>query len=96
MWFYSATAVFFFIFEVFSGCKMDIHGKIREVLAETVRDDLGQGQQALSETDFLHALQCRGIIDDAMKDLHFVQVSQHLTCTVHVLIFDNEAGSSWL
>ncbi|XP_076016712.1 centrosomal protein of 76 kDa [Genypterus blacodes] len=53
--------------------KVDIHGKIREVLAETVREDQGGGQRAVSETDFIHALQCRGVIDDAMKDLHFVQ-----------------------
>eukprot|EP00064_Thunnus_orientalis_P000978 superscaffoldBa00000059_g979 len=53
--------------------KMDIHGKIREVLAETVREDQGPAPRALSEADFLHALQRRGIIDDVMKDLHFTQ-----------------------
>lgn len=63
--------------------KMDIHGKIREVLAETVREDQGPAPRALSEADFLHALQRRGIIDDVMKDLHFTQVAQHLTGSTH-------------
>lgn len=54
---------------------MDIHGKIREVLAETLRDDHGPTHRPLSESDFLHALQQRGIIDDVMKDIHFNQVS---------------------
>uniref|UniRef100_A0A3Q3KZA2 Centrosomal protein of 76 kDa n=1 Tax=Mastacembelus armatus TaxID=205130 RepID=A0A3Q3KZA2_9TELE len=54
--------------------KMDIHGKIREVLAETVRDDQGPARRSLCEADFLCALQRRGIIDDVMKDLHFTQV----------------------
>ncbi|XP_072251049.1 centrosomal protein of 76 kDa isoform X2 [Leuresthes tenuis] len=53
--------------------KIDIHGRIREFLAETMRDDQGSAQRPLSETDFLHALQRRGIIDDVMKDLHFHQ-----------------------
>uniref|UniRef100_A0A672H564 Centrosomal protein of 76 kDa n=2 Tax=Salarias fasciatus TaxID=181472 RepID=A0A672H564_SALFA len=53
--------------------QMDIHGKIRDVLAESVRDDPGPAQRALSETDFLHTLHRRGIIDDVMKDLHFTQ-----------------------
>ncbi|XP_067305275.1 centrosomal protein of 76 kDa [Pseudorasbora parva] len=51
--------------------KMDIHGKIRDVLAETVRDNGQHGQRSLSEEDFIHALQRRGIVDDVMKDLHF-------------------------
>ncbi|XP_034554580.1 centrosomal protein of 76 kDa [Notolabrus celidotus] len=51
--------------------RMDIHGKIREVLAETVKDDQGPTHRPLSEADFLNALQRRGIIDDVMKDLHF-------------------------
>ncbi|XP_056142658.1 centrosomal protein of 76 kDa [Lampris incognitus] len=50
--------------------KIDIHGKIREVLAETVRDDLGPGNTTFSEGDFVLALQRRGIIEDVMKDLH--------------------------
>ncbi|XP_038162165.1 centrosomal protein of 76 kDa [Cyprinodon tularosa] len=53
--------------------KMDIHGKIREVLAETIKDDQGSGHQHLSEADFVQALQRRGIIDNVMKDLHFTQ-----------------------
>lgn len=63
---------------LFFWCQMDIHGKIREVLAETLRDDQGPPSRPLSEADFLRALQRRGIIDDVMKDLHFTQVSQHL------------------
>lgn len=55
---------------------MDIHGKIREVLAETVRGDQGPAHQSLSEADFLRALQSRGIVDDVMKDLHFTQVDR--------------------
>ncbi|XP_057691364.1 centrosomal protein of 76 kDa [Corythoichthys intestinalis] len=54
--------------------KMDIRGRIREVLSETLRDDQGAARQVLSEADFLHALQRRGIIDDVMKDLYFSQV----------------------
>ncbi|XP_076592401.1 centrosomal protein of 76 kDa isoform X2 [Chaetodon auriga] len=53
--------------------KMNIHGKIQEVLAETVRNDQGPAHRSLSEADFLRALQRRGIIDDVMKDLHFTQ-----------------------
>lgn len=51
--------------------KMNIHGKIRDVLAETVREDLDPGRSSLSEEDILRALQRRGIVDDVMKDLHF-------------------------
>ncbi len=54
--------------------QMDIHGKIRDVLAETVRGDGQQGQRSLSEEDFIHALQRRGIVDDVMKYLHFTNV----------------------
>ncbi|XP_077064363.1 centrosomal protein of 76 kDa [Siphateles boraxobius] len=54
--------------------KMDIHGKIRDVLAETVRGDGHHAQRSLSEEDFIHALQRRGIVDDVMKDLHFTNV----------------------
>uniref|UniRef100_A0A8C6TWK3 Centrosomal protein of 76 kDa n=1 Tax=Neogobius melanostomus TaxID=47308 RepID=A0A8C6TWK3_9GOBI len=58
--------------------KINIHDKIREVLAETVRDDTSSTHnQPLSEKDFLHALQRRGIIDSVMNDLHFAQ--QRLT-----------------
>uniref|UniRef100_A0A671P4U9 Centrosomal protein 76 n=1 Tax=Sinocyclocheilus anshuiensis TaxID=1608454 RepID=A0A671P4U9_9TELE len=54
--------------------QMDVHGKIRDVLAETVRGDGHHGQRSLSEEDFIHALQWRGIVDDVMKDLHFTNV----------------------
>lgn len=57
---------------------MDIHGKIREVLADTVRDGQRSASQSVSEADFLRALQSRGIIDDVMKDLSFPQVDQLL------------------
>lgn len=57
-----------------SECQVDIHGRIREVLAETVRGDQDPAQQPSSRVDFLNALQRRGIIDDVMKDLHFAQV----------------------
>ncbi|KAM6967806.1 centrosomal protein of 76 kDa [Aplochiton taeniatus] len=53
--------------------KMDIHGKIREVLAETVRENLDPNPRTFSEGDFLLALQRRGIVDDVMKDLHFTK-----------------------
>lgn len=55
---------------------MDIHGKIREVLAETVKEDQDAAQQPPSTVDFINALQRRGIIDDVMKDLHFAQVGR--------------------
>uniref|UniRef100_A0A4W5NY07 Centrosomal protein 76 n=1 Tax=Hucho hucho TaxID=62062 RepID=A0A4W5NY07_9TELE len=55
--------------------KMNIHGKIRDVLAETVREDLDPGHSSLSEEDFLRALQRRGIVDDVMKDLCFSKAS---------------------
>lgn len=53
---------------------MDIHGKIRDVLAETVREELGPEHRALSEADFIRALQRRGIVDDLMKQLQFSKV----------------------
>jgi hypothetical protein len=55
---------------------MDVHGKIREVLSETLKDGLGYGPHTFSEGDFLQALQRRGIIDDVMRDLQFSQVTQ--------------------
>lgn len=73
---------------VFSECQMDIHGKIREVLAETVRDEQGAAHRPLSEADFLCALQRRGIIDDVMKDLHFTQVGQHFAYNFQIHIPD--------
>ncbi|CAL8286910.1 unnamed protein product [Merluccius merluccius] len=53
--------------------KMDVQGKIRQVLSETLKDDLGAGPQTFSEGDFLRALQRRGIIDDVMRDLQWTQ-----------------------
>uniref|UniRef100_A0A3Q2ZD87 Centrosomal protein of 76 kDa n=1 Tax=Kryptolebias marmoratus TaxID=37003 RepID=A0A3Q2ZD87_KRYMA len=67
--------------------KMDIHGKIREVLAETVREDEGSGHRSLTEADFLHALQRRGIIDDVMKNLHFTQVPLHFADVSDLIFF---------
>ncbi|XP_054897838.1 centrosomal protein of 76 kDa isoform X2 [Poeciliopsis prolifica] len=54
---------------------MDVHGRIREVLAETIKGDEGSAHRPLSEGDFVRALQRRGIIDDVMRDLHFTQES---------------------
>uniref|UniRef100_A0AAY4DDE2 Centrosomal protein of 76 kDa n=1 Tax=Denticeps clupeoides TaxID=299321 RepID=A0AAY4DDE2_9TELE len=54
--------------------KMDIHGRIRDVLAETVRSEQDPGQRHLTEGDFIRALQQRGIVDDVMKDLRFANV----------------------
>lgn len=54
--------------------KMDIHGKIRDVLRETVGADGHHGQRSLTEEDFIHALQRRGIVDDVMKDLSFTNL----------------------
>nr|XP_005996579.2 PREDICTED: centrosomal protein of 76 kDa isoform X1 [Latimeria chalumnae] len=50
---------------------MDVHGKIREVLAESVREELGAGHQHLSEEHLMRALRRRGIIDDVMRELSF-------------------------
>ncbi|XP_041648664.1 centrosomal protein of 76 kDa isoform X3 [Cheilinus undulatus] len=61
--------------------KIDIHGKIREVLAETVKDSQGSAHQ-LSEVDFLRALQRRGIIDDVMEDLHFPKDGEYLDAEI--------------
>ncbi|XP_039593874.1 centrosomal protein of 76 kDa isoform X1 [Polypterus senegalus] len=54
--------------------KIDIHGKIRDVLAETVHEDMERaGHQNLSEEDLMKALRRRGIIDDVMKEVRFVE-----------------------
>jgi len=63
----------FTVHPVSSG-QIDIHGRIREVLAETGGSDHGGSHGALSETECLHALQRRGIIEDVMKDIRFTQV----------------------
>ncbi|XP_031444852.1 centrosomal protein of 76 kDa isoform X2 [Phasianus colchicus] len=52
--------------------KMDVHGRIREVLAETIREELAPEHQQLSMEDLIKALRQRGIIDDVMKELKFV------------------------
>ncbi|TRY84949.1 hypothetical protein DNTS_019027, partial [Danionella cerebrum] len=56
---------------------MDIHGKIRDVLAETVKGERHHDLYPLTEEDFMHALQRRGIVDDVMKDLHFSNDASH-------------------
>lgn len=56
---------------------MDVHGRIREILAETIREELSPDQQ-LSTEDLIKALKRRGIIDDVMKELNFVSVSNLL------------------
>lgn len=73
---------------------MDIHGKIREVLSETVRDDQDQAHRPLSEVDFLSALQRRGIIDDVMKELHFTQVGQHFAVNFQIFKPNNYASTN--
>ncbi|XP_055095031.1 centrosomal protein of 76 kDa isoform X4 [Symphalangus syndactylus] len=52
--------------------KMDVHGRIREILAESIREELAPDQQHLSTEDLIKALRRRGIIDDVMKELNFV------------------------
>ncbi|EMP33442.1 Centrosomal protein of 76 kDa [Chelonia mydas] len=54
--------------------RMDVHGRIREVLAETIREELAPEHQQLSAEDLMKALRRRGIIDDVMKELTFVTV----------------------
>uniref|UniRef100_A0A9L0J7G0 CEP76 N-terminal domain-containing protein n=1 Tax=Equus asinus TaxID=9793 RepID=A0A9L0J7G0_EQUAS len=56
--------------------KMDVHGRIREILAETIREELAPDQQQLSTEDLIKALRRRGIIDDVMKELNFVTVME--------------------
>ncbi|XP_068179754.1 centrosomal protein of 76 kDa [Antennarius striatus] len=53
--------------------RIDIHGRIRGVLAETLRENQDGAHGPLSEADFLHALQRRGIIDDVVNSLRFTQ-----------------------
>ncbi|XP_069076034.1 centrosomal protein of 76 kDa isoform X1 [Pleurodeles waltl] len=53
--------------------KMDVHGKIREVLAETISEELKTESHHLSEEDLMKALRRRGIIDDVLKELSFVK-----------------------
>ncbi|MEE6464551.1 hypothetical protein FKM82_006291 [Ascaphus truei] len=53
--------------------RMDVHGKIREVLAETLQEEFRAESQQLSEDDLMKALRRRGIIDDVMKELRFME-----------------------
>uniref|UniRef100_A0A4W3JUI8 CEP76 N-terminal domain-containing protein n=1 Tax=Callorhinchus milii TaxID=7868 RepID=A0A4W3JUI8_CALMI len=64
---------------------MDIHSKVREVLAESVREELGISIETLSEEDLVNALRRRGIVDDVMKELRFVTVSILSPSIIHVL-----------
>ncbi|XP_069778555.1 centrosomal protein of 76 kDa isoform X2 [Narcine bancroftii] len=52
--------------------QMNIHGKIRDILSESVREKLGSSSPGLSEADLIKALQHRGIVDDVMKELNFL------------------------
>ncbi|XP_018412337.1 PREDICTED: centrosomal protein of 76 kDa isoform X1 [Nanorana parkeri] len=63
--------------------RMDVHGKIREVLAETLRDEFDDGSHNIAEEDLMKALRRRGIVDDVMKELHFLggDHSRELTST---------------
>lgn len=65
---------------------MDVHGRIREVLAETIREELAPEHQQLSTEDLIRALRQRGIIDDVMKELKFVTVSSFLRGEIFLLI----------
>lgn len=56
---------------------MDVHSRIREVLAETIHEELAPKHQHLSEEDLMKALIRRGIIDDVVKELNFMTVSIH-------------------
>ncbi|XP_072902913.1 centrosomal protein of 76 kDa isoform X2 [Hemitrygon akajei] len=54
--------------------QMNIHERIRGILSESFRDELGRSSQGLSEADLVKALQRRGIVDDVMKELSFLTV----------------------
>lgn len=55
--------------------KMDIQGKIRDVVEEAVRCEGDRGEQPLSQEDLLTELQRRGIVEDAMKQLSFTNAA---------------------
>ncbi|XP_043543657.1 centrosomal protein of 76 kDa isoform X2 [Chiloscyllium plagiosum] len=55
---------------------MNIHETIREILGESVQEELGVSSQTLSEADLIKALQRRGIVDDVMKELKFLTVKE--------------------
>ncbi|XP_032875313.1 centrosomal protein of 76 kDa isoform X3 [Amblyraja radiata] len=61
--------------------QMNIHGKIRDILSESVREELGKNSQGLSEADLIQALQRRGIVDDVMKELNFLTEVQDKEAT---------------
>lgn len=73
--------------------KMDVHGRIREILAETIREELAPDQQHLSTEDLIKALRRRGIIDDVMKELNFVtdSVDQELPSPKQTVGFDKQS-----
>ncbi|KAG9479092.1 hypothetical protein GDO78_012642 [Eleutherodactylus coqui] len=52
---------------------VNVHSKIREVLAETLKDEIGDESPNLSEDDLMKALRRRGILDDFMKELHLLE-----------------------
>lgn len=62
---------------------VNVHSKIREVLAETLKDELGDDSHNLSEDGLMKALRRRGILDDFMKELRFLEdgLSRELTST---------------
>ncbi|XP_053570872.1 centrosomal protein of 76 kDa [Bombina bombina] len=53
--------------------RMDVHGKIREVLAESLQEEFRAEREHISEADLMKALRRRGIIDDVMKELHLME-----------------------
>ncbi|KAM8966492.1 centrosomal protein of 76 kDa isoform 2-T2 [Pelodytes ibericus] len=53
--------------------RMNVHGKIREVLSETLNEEFRAETQQLSEEDLMTALRQRGIIDDVIKELRFTE-----------------------
>ncbi|XP_062848310.1 centrosomal protein of 76 kDa [Trichomycterus rosablanca] len=59
--------------------KMDIHRKIQDVLSETLRGEGDRGERPLSEEDLLTALQRRGIVEDAMRELNFTNLAASQT-----------------
>uniref|UniRef100_A0A8D2LT75 Centrosomal protein of 76 kDa n=1 Tax=Varanus komodoensis TaxID=61221 RepID=A0A8D2LT75_VARKO len=58
--------------EIIQDIQMDVHSRIREVLSETIREELEPQHKQLSEEDLMKALMRRGIIDDVIKELNFV------------------------
>uniref|UniRef100_A0A8C9UZV9 Centrosomal protein of 76 kDa n=1 Tax=Scleropages formosus TaxID=113540 RepID=A0A8C9UZV9_SCLFO len=72
--------------------KIDIHSKIREVLAESVQEELGSDQRALTEEDFVRALQRRGIVDEVMTGLRFSQVLRSIGEQTFVNSFSTPAN----